>query len=78
MKVRIKRRPLETDVDGVSLDSFIVGSVRDVSTSLGSWLVAQGYADLEMRSSARIQNDPLAAPAGLPSLTDVDPRRSDE
>jgi hypothetical protein len=78
MKVRIKSRPLEPEVDGVSLDGFIVGSVRDVSTSLGSWLVAQGYADLEMRSAARLQDDPLVAPVGLPSLNDIDRQRSDE
>ena len=77
MRVRIKTRPLEPDVDGVSLDSFTVGTVRDVSTSLGSWLVAQGYADLEMRSAARLQDDPLVAPVGLPGLTDPGPH-SDE
>jgi hypothetical protein len=50
VKVRIVASPQESEVDGVSLDSFTVGTVRDVSTSLGSWLVAQGYAQLEMRS----------------------------
>lgn len=38
-------------MDGVQLDRFTAGRVCDVSTSLGSWLLAQGYADLEMRSS---------------------------
>jgi hypothetical protein len=78
MRVRITTSPLEPEVDGVRLDGFTVGTVRDVSTSLGSWLVAQGYADLEMRSSARLQDDPLAAPVGLPSFTDIDPHRSEE
>ena len=50
MRVRIKVHPAETELDGVALDGFVVGMVRDVSSSLGSWLVAQGYADLEMRS----------------------------
>jgi hypothetical protein len=38
-------------MDGVRLDRFTAGRVCDVSTSLGSWFLAQGYADLEMRSS---------------------------
>ena len=38
-------------MDGVQLDRFTAGRVCDVSASLGSWLLAQGYADLEMRSS---------------------------
>src|SRR5262245_16999093 len=50
VRVRIKAHPVEAELDGVRLDTFIVGTVRDVSASLGSWLVAQGYADLEMRS----------------------------
>ena len=78
MRVRIKTRPLEPDIEGVPLDGFTVGCVRDVSTSLGSWLVAQGYADLEMRSSARLQDDPPAAPVGLPGITDLDRSRSDD
>ena len=51
VRVRIKVRPRESELDGVRLDGFAVGTTRDVSTSIGSWLVAQGYADLEMRSS---------------------------
>lgn len=38
-------------MDGVKLDRLTPGKVCDVSPSLGSWLLAQGYADLEMRSS---------------------------
>jgi hypothetical protein len=76
VKVRIKVRPRESELDGVRLDGFAVGTVRDVSPSIGSWLVAQGYADLEMRSIRR--EDDL-----FPSINSVAPsmaarRRSDD
>jgi len=51
VKVRIKSEPQEREVDGVRLDRFERGSIREVSASVGSWLVAQGYAEPEMRSS---------------------------
>jgi hypothetical protein len=51
VKVRIKRRPQEREVDGVSLRSFYPGAVREVSPLLGAWLIAAGYADSEMRVS---------------------------
>ena len=35
------------------LDHFVVGNVLDVSASIGTWLIAQGYALPEMRTSAR-------------------------
>ena len=49
MKVRITRKPVEREVDGVNLDRLAPGAVRDVSTSLASWLIAEGYAEPEMR-----------------------------
>jgi hypothetical protein len=36
-------------MDGVQLSKLSVGSVRDVSTSIGTWLIAEGCAQLEMR-----------------------------
>jgi hypothetical protein len=57
VKVRIKSCPTEPELDGVRLDGFAPGTVRDVSPSLGSWLVAQGYADLEMRQTQRRQDE---------------------
>lgn len=51
MKVRIKRKPQEREIDGVSLRSFYPGAVREVSPLLGAWLIAAGYADAEMRIS---------------------------
>ena len=51
MKVRIKREPEEREIDGVSLKGMIPGTVRDVPSVLGSWLITEGYADTEMRQS---------------------------
>ena len=53
MKVRITRKPAEREVDGVNLDRLAPGVVRDVSTSLASWLIAEGYAEPEMRHRDR-------------------------
>lgn len=44
--------PRERELDGVVLDTFKPGSVRDVSPSLAAWLIAQGYAQSEMRSQS--------------------------
>jgi hypothetical protein len=40
-------------MDGVNLDRLKPGAVRDVSTSIASWLVAEGYAEPEMRNRDR-------------------------
>jgi hypothetical protein len=50
MRVRIRRVPLEREVDGVSLGSLLPGAVREFSSSIGSWLIAEGYAEPEMRA----------------------------
>lgn len=52
LRVRIRRTPIEQEVDGIQLDYLTPGRVCDVSPSLGSWLLAEKYAVLEMRSSA--------------------------
>ena len=49
MKVRIKRMPDEREIEGVSLKGMIPGTVRDVSPVLATWLIAEEYADCEMR-----------------------------
>ena len=51
MKVRINKTPREDEVDGVRLDRFEPGTVREVSASVGSWLIAERYAEPEMRRS---------------------------
>ena len=53
LKVRIIRKPVEREVDGVNLDRLAPGVVRDVSTSIASWLIAEGYAEPEMRKRER-------------------------
>jgi hypothetical protein len=49
VRVRIRERPRERDIEGVKLDALRPGSVCDVSPALGSWLIVQGYAVPEMR-----------------------------
>jgi hypothetical protein len=50
MKVRIRKVPRETEVDGVNLGSLAPGVVREFSASVGSWLIAEGYGEPEMRA----------------------------
>jgi hypothetical protein len=60
VKVRITETPREHEVDGVHLDGLSRGSVREVSPSIGSWLIAQGYAEPEMRQGSREENQDLS------------------
>jgi hypothetical protein len=60
MKVRITETPREYEVDGVHLDGLARGSIREVSPSIGSWLILQGYAEPEMRQSSREENQDLS------------------
>lgn len=46
-------RPKEREIDGVCLQSLYPGAVRDVSYLLGSWLIAEEYAEPEMRASGQ-------------------------
>ncbi len=56
VKVRIKSVPQEPEIDGVRLDRFQPGSIREVSGSVGAWLIAQGYAEPEMRRSEELDD----------------------
>ena len=49
VKVRIKRTPREDELDGVRLDVLQPGMVREVSASVGAWLITERYAEPEMR-----------------------------
>jgi hypothetical protein len=51
VRVRIKRTPKEKEIDGVCLTGMLTGTVRDVSPELAMWLIAEEYADFEMRQS---------------------------
>ena len=57
VKVRITQTPRECELDGVRVDQFERGSVREVSASIGSWLIAEHYAELEMRRAPRDETD---------------------
>jgi hypothetical protein len=62
VKVRITEKPREHELDGVSLDRLERGTVREVSPSIGSWLIAEGYAALEMRQGSGEENRDLLGP----------------
>ncbi len=59
VKVRIKVRPAVREIDGVDLNGMTPGTVREVSALIGAWLIAEGYAEPEMRRVA-----PEGPPAG--------------
>jgi len=52
MRVRITR-PLSGIVDGVPLHQYHSGETYDVRMPLGAYLVASGYASIEMRVGQR-------------------------
>jgi hypothetical protein len=39
-------------MDGIRLDHLDPGTVREVSPTIGAWLMAEGYGVLEMRNPA--------------------------
>jgi len=45
------------EVDGVYVGNMQPGSVREVSSSIGSWLIAEGFADSEMRREFRTHEE---------------------
>jgi hypothetical protein len=57
VKVRIKKTPDEEELDGVRLGDMRPGSVREVSPSIGAWLVTERYAEPEMRSDVHPHED---------------------
>ena len=77
MKVRITRTPREQELDGVRLDRLVPGVVRDIPTDLAEWLVAERYADVEMRQDAHNTDDEfLDVKAGRTPVSDPGaPRR---
>ena len=57
VRIRIINTPIEKELDGVPLDVFRPGKVCDVSSSIGAWFIANGYALAEMRK-APVSTDP--------------------
>jgi hypothetical protein len=80
VKVRIKETPREEEIDGVRLNNMKAGSIREVSPSIGSWLVAERYAVPEMRHDVRNEADDFCRPKDAPTISNDSPRRrsSDE
>ena len=57
MRVRIIRRPTGV-VDGISLHYYHTGQAYDVSAELAEYLVASGFASIEMRKTSRSSRQP--------------------
>jgi hypothetical protein len=60
--------PDKDELDGVRLDNMEPGTVREVSTSIGAWLIAEGFAELEMRRP--VEEDPFDVSHDLPAAPD--------
>jgi hypothetical protein len=75
VRVRIKRTPREEELDGVRLDGLQPGTVKEVSASVGSWLIAERYAVPEMRRSSE-DNEFLSVKEVRDSANDYPRRRS--
>lgn len=76
MKVRIKKTPDEEELDGVRLDDMRPGTVREVSPSIGAWLVTERYAVPEMRADVSPHDDDfLIGPQPAPRRLMFAPRR---
>jgi hypothetical protein len=57
MRVRIIRRPTGI-VDGMSMHYYHAGQAYDVAPELAEYLVASGFASIEMRRSNRSSRQP--------------------
>jgi hypothetical protein len=57
MRIRIIRRPTGV-VDGMSLHYYHFGQAYDVRAELAEYLVASGFASIEMRRSNRSSRQP--------------------
>jgi hypothetical protein len=81
VRVRIIAQPDRLEVDGVRLESLVPGQVREVSASVGAWLIAEGFAVLEMRHE-RVEEffdprPPAASANDAPAYTGRRRRRTD-
>jgi hypothetical protein len=63
VRVRITEKPRQQELDGLRLDGFLRGMVRDVSPIMAAWLITEGYAQIEMRSAPdeNHQHEPLTS-----------------
>ena len=72
VKVRIRKTPREEELDGVRLDAMRPGMVKEVSASVGSWLIAERYAMPEMR---RTEDDAFSTVSDPRDVVSDFPRR---
>ena len=75
MRVRIKVTPKEDELDGIRVGKFERGTVREVSMSIGSWLIAEGYAEPEMRQEPRLEDMDYSGPRNPRESAPDHPRR---
>ena len=80
MKVRIRKTPDVDELDGVRLDDMRPGSVREVSPSIGAWLIAERCAEPEMRRDNRAHEEYFLAvrPSTTGHVSSGPRRRSSE
>jgi hypothetical protein len=57
VRIRLNTTPAEKEIEGISLAGWQPGTTREVSATVGSWLIAQGYAQLEMRRGSSADED---------------------
>jgi hypothetical protein len=65
VRVRILKVPDRDEIDGVRLDIMMPGSAREVSASVGAWLIAEGFAEFEMRRPQEENPDELSNPTSV-------------
>jgi hypothetical protein len=56
--VRIVKPP-PRDFEGISLQLYRVGSVYEITPTLGNYLVAEGYAQIELRRNRSADLPPV-------------------
>jgi hypothetical protein len=59
VKVRIIETPRVSEVDGVQLRGLRPGFVGEISATLATWLIAERYAEPEMRHDADAESAEL-------------------
>ena len=57
VKVRISKTPDVREIDGVRVDKMRPGLVYEVSSSIGSWLITEQFAEPEMRRDFRMHEE---------------------
>ena len=69
-----QKTPVQREMDGVNLDRLAPGAIRDVSSSIAAWLIAEGYADAKCEHPIRTPTEPTIAAASVVVATSGRPR----